>query len=145
MMTNKLKKYLLALLLLELCLAYGTAYAQVQTYDYSNSGVQAQIKSYLCTPTDPTPGQTGNPASRDLYTCINKLYKFAVVLASVIGVFFLVIAGYLYMSAAGEAEGVTKAKEIVVTTVTSFVILLGGYILLNTLNPDLIQFRSIQP
>ena len=60
-------------------------------------------------------------------------------------VFFVVIAGYLYMNAGGNAEGVEKAKSIVTSSITSLVILFAAYILLRALNPQLIAFQTIQP
>jgi hypothetical protein len=125
--------------------------------DYTTAGVGAQIKQYLCAPSDPDPKQTSftgsqveysannNKASGDLYNCINRLYRFAIVTAAVVGVFFIVIAGYLYIGAGGNQESVDKAKSILASTVTSLVILFAGYILLKALNPDLIKFRPIQP
>ncbi len=136
------------------------AFAQNTTsgsYDYTTAGVGTEIKKYLCAPSDPDPKQTNyfgsqveysannNKASGDLYNCINRLYRFAIVTAAVVGVFFIVIAGYLYIGAGGNQESIDKAKSILASTVTSLVILFAGYILLKTLNPDLVVFRPIQP
>ncbi len=137
---------------------YNLAFAQTSGYDYTKAGVGDQIKQFLCAPTEQNgtsnsanssgsveyAGQN-NQASGDLYNCINRMYKFAIVIAAVVGVFFIVIAGYLYMGAGGNQESVDKAKDILATTITSIVILFAGYILLKAINPDLIQFRSIQP
>jgi hypothetical protein len=137
-MLTKFKKLFLSLLILETFFMYVPAYAQNLTpYDYSKSGVQNDIEKYLCTPK--------NGGSTVLYQCINQLYKFAIVLASVVGVFFIVIAGYIYMSSDGSSEAVDKAKSILTSTITAIVILLAGYVLLNALNPDLIQFHSVNP
>jgi len=139
-----LKKLFLTFLLTELLFAYAPAFAQTTppaapVYDYSTAGVSTQIENFLC---NPKQGGTGI-----LYQCINQIYKFAIVTASVMGVFFIVIAGYVYMSAEGNKESVDKAKDILVSTITSLVILLAGYVLLNALNPDLIQFHgnTLQP
>lgn len=86
-----------------------------------------------------------NGNSTDLYKCINQLYKLAIIAAISIGTFFLVIAGYIYMSAEGNQESVDKAKDILRTTITSLVILFAGWLLLHTLNPDIVNFKSIQP
>ena len=149
------KKFLLIFSLVYMLTAWANlAFAQNSGYDYTKAGVGEQIKQYLCAPTPQTSTNSAsstassfnnNAASSDLYNCINRLYKFAIVLASVIGVFFIVISGYLYMSAEGSQEAVDKAKSILVSTITSLVILFGGYVLLKALNPDLVQFRSIQP
>jgi hypothetical protein len=161
---NKFKKILYIFLLIQLLFSYSPAYAQTSGYNYASSGVDKQIRDYLCTPetvpesqtsilnglgSGPTTFQAGaaqnNNNSGILFKCINQIYKFAIVLASVIGVFFIVIAGYLYMSSGGDSESVSKAKDILVTTISGIVILLVGYILLKALNPDLIEFHSIQP
>jgi hypothetical protein len=130
---KNLKKLFLSLLLLELLFSFAPAHAQTPAY----SGVSSQIDTYLCSPTSNTAG--------NLTTCINRLYKFAIIVASVMGVFFIVIAGYVYMSAEGNSESVEKAKSILTSTIASLVILFAGYILLKAINPDLIQFPTIQP
>lgn len=156
------KKYFLILLLLELFFSYAPAYAQTtSSTDYTKAGVSDQIKKYLCAPSTVSQSQTGaltlgqtdyqqyaasnNTNGNDLFLCINQLYKFAIVVASVIGVFMIVIAGYFYISSDGNQESVDKAKSIIVSTITSLVILFVGYLLLKALNPDLIQFHSITP
>lgn len=138
----KLKNFLLLFLLTELLFAYTPAFAQTPVpFDYGkDAGVSNQIKALLCAPPD-----TGASTNGVLYQCINQLYKFAIVLAVVIGVFFIVIAGYIYMSADGNTESVDKAKSIIESTIVSLVILLGGWLLLNAINPDLIQFHNVQP
>lgn len=119
------------------------------------SGAEATIKQYLCTPntqntgtgfsmTTGNSGQT-NTASNDLYNCINRMYRFAIAAGSALAVFFIVIAGYVYMSADGDGEAVSKAKGILASSLASLVILFAGYILLRALNPDLIQFQNVQP
>src|SRR6266404_5095904 len=142
---TSIKKYFLIVLLLELFFAYAPAYAQnaPTPVDYSKAGVSDQIAKYLCAPKEPPASQTSNSNglfvgltqyqanaaafnnnSTTLYDCINQVYKFSIVVAAVVGVFFIVIAGYVYMSADGNEEGVTKAKEILTTTITSLVILM---------------------
>ncbi len=166
-MRTRFKKYFYGLLLAELILSYlPTQVLAADQYDYSTSGVSKQIATYLCAPSDVNQTQTnlttgttwrlvdggyqyyaaaGNNNANDLYKCINQLYKFAIILSAVIGVFFIVIAGYIYMSAEGNQESIDKAKNILTTTITSIVILMAGYLLLKGINPDIIQFKSVQP
>jgi hypothetical protein len=134
---NRFKTLLLSLLLAELLFSYAPAFAQTPSPTYS--GVESSITTYLC---NPLAGGNGV-----LYQCINQIYKFAIIVASVMGVFFIVIAGYVYMSAEGNSESTTKAKDILTTTITALVILFAGYALLYTINPDLVQFHgnTLQP
>lgn len=147
----KLKKIfqliILSLLLANLAMAYNLqpAYAQTPAPAHAQKyhGVQQQITDFLCTPTDAA--KDPEAAKGDLYNCINKIYRFALVLASVFAVFFIVIGGFIYISAEGNQESVDKAKSILLSSITSLVILFGGYVLLKYLNPDLIKFQPIQP
>ncbi len=136
---KKLKIFILGFLLVEMFFTYAPARAQTTQY----TGVQQQLTDYLCTPSDASTNPTA--AQGDLYNCINRLYRFALVVASVFSVFMIVIGGYIYMSAEGNQESVDKAKSILISSVTSIVILAGGYVLLKFLNPDLIKFQPIQP
>ena len=139
---KNLKTFLLGLLVVEMFFSHATVFAQT-TEGKQYTGVQQQIQDFLCTPSDTT--TNSGAAQGDLYNCINRLYRFALVVASVFSVFMIVIAGYIYMSAEGNQESVDKAKSILVSSVTSLVILAGGYVLLKFLNPDLIKFQPIQP
>jgi hypothetical protein len=137
---NKIQVCLLSILLL-FCL---NTPALAQTHVGSTySGPEAQIKQFLCTPSDASTSK--DKASNDLYNCINRIYRFALVTASFFAVFMIVLAGWVYMSAEGNEESVTKAKDILVTSIASIVILSSGYVLLKFINPDLIQFQPIQP
>lgn len=166
---NFLRKLLLITLAINLNLFnIGIIYAADAPYDYSKSGVDKSITKFLCTPTqqssyssagnsfsgmnDPQKtqelqyaAQSTNTAQYDLYSCINKLYKFAIAIGSAFAVFFIVLAGFLYMSAEGDSEGVNKAKEMLAASLTGLVILLIGYVFLKAINPDLITFKNIQP
>jgi hypothetical protein len=171
---NKLKLIFLLTILVQLFIAQAAlaqttqqTTGQVQTIadqygNYPTSGPQKTIEDYLCTPytgpvtttsgssissswTAAAPAGATNPAAGDLYSCINKIYKFAIILASVGAVLYIVIAGYMYMSAEGNTEMVDKAKSYVTSAITALAILFAGYLILRFLNPDLIQFQNIQP
>ena len=94
-----------------------------EQFNYASSGVSKQIEAYLCAPSKVNENQTNlgtgagqrlqdggyqNYARRPItqtrrfIKCINQLYRFAIILSAVIGVFFIVIAGYIYMSAEGN-------------------------------------------
>jgi len=138
-----------------------SAYAQNSNTQgkYVGRGVQASIEALLCTPTlgnatvsnvnssvpgvNSTATVTNNPASNDLANCINKGYKFALAFGAVAAVFFVVLAGYMYM--VGGEKGKTEAKSIIVAVLVGFLIMLSSYVLLKQINPTLTAFRTIQP
>lgn len=99
-----------------------------------NAGVDKSIQDYLCTPSG-----TGT----DLFDCIGRLYRFGISAGAIAIVFFLVYAGYIYITG-GEASK-TKAKQTLYSALTGIAIMLGSYVLLNFINPNLVQIKTIQP
>ncbi len=102
------------------------------------SGVEDSIKEYLC-----APGDSQDEQATALTDCISKLYRFSITAGGVALVFFIVIAGYIYITS-GEA-GKGRAKDIILSAVVGMGILLGSYALLNFINPNLVKIRPIQP
>ncbi|HEX3095974.1 MAG TPA: pilin [Patescibacteria group bacterium] len=103
---------------------------------YTYSGVDQSVTAYLCTPSDPPDGQ-------DLQRCINKLYKVGVAFGAIAVVFFIVLAGYMYIT--GGESGKTKAKGMLTNSLVGIAILLGSYVLLTFVNPSIVIFKPIQP
>ncbi len=101
-----------------------------------NRGVDTSIKDYLCVPDDSNLGGA-------LYTCIGRLYRFGIVVGAIGLIFFIVLAGYTYI-AGGEAAK-TKAKGMIYNSAIGMALILGSYLLLNFINPDLTKFKTIQP
>lgn len=99
-----------------------------------NAGVDKSIQDYLCTP---------NGQGTDLFDCVDRLYRFGVTAGAISIVFFIVYAGYIYITG-GEASK-TKAKQTIYSALTGMAILLGSYVLLSFINPNLVQIKTIQP
>ncbi len=100
------------------------------------SGVDSSLKNYLCTPSEPADG-------KDLERCINRLYRFSLSAGALVLVFFLVLAGYLYITSGETGKG--KAKSILTNSLVGMAILGGSYMLLYFINPALVAFKPIQP
>ena len=99
-----------------------------------NAGVDQSIKDYLCTP---------EGKGSDLFNCVNRLYRFSITAGVITLVALLIIAGYIYITS-GEA-GKTKAKSILLSGFTGMGIILTSFILLNFINPQLVNIKPIQP
>ncbi|QQS22532.1 hypothetical protein IPM19_02775 [bacterium] len=99
-----------------------------------NAGVDQSIKDYLCTPEG-----TGT----DLFDCIDRLYRFGISAGAVLIVFFIVYAGYIYMT--GSEASKTKAKQTLQAAFTGMAVMLGSFLLLNFINPELVNIKRIQP
>ncbi len=101
-----------------------------------NGGVDQSIRDYLCAPSEESDGL-------DLVRCVNRLYKFGVTAGALLLVFFVVYSGYLYI--VGGQGGKEQAKKIIPNTLTGMAVLLGSYVLLYFINPNLVVFKPIQP
>lgn len=100
-------------------------------------GVDASIASYLCVPSDSV---TDN--SQDLPNCINKVYRFSIAFGAIALVFFVVYAGYLYMI--GGETGKASAKTMIQNAIIGILLLLGSYVILTFINPNLVIYKPIQ-
>jgi len=70
---------------------------------------------------------------------LGVLYKFLVGIASLLAVIMIAYAGFLWLFASGAGEKVTKAKEIIMAAISGLVLILGSYLLLNFINPALVN------
>ena len=76
----------------------------------------------------------GGTPIRDL---VNLVVKFALAILVIIGVITIVIGGYMYMTAAGNASQVQTAKEWIMSALLGIFIAFISVVLLNTINPFL--------
>lgn len=68
---------------------------------------------------------------------LNEIFKISIGLAGALAVVIIVIQGVLYMGSE-SVFGKTKAKERIIMAIGGLVLALGSFVLLNTINPDLI-------
>ncbi len=101
-----------------------------------NAGVDQSISDYLCTPSQPADGH-------DLERCVNRLYRFSVTAGAIVVVFFVVLAGYMYIT--GGETGKGKGKAMLFNALTGIGIILISYVLLYFINPSLVVIKPIQP
>lgn len=117
-------------------LAYAQAPQEAPELPVYNAGVDKSLTDYVCTPSQPADGH-------DLERCINRLYKFGVSAGALLLIFMLVYAGYMYMT--GSESSITQAKGRIKNGLTGMAILLGSYVLLYFINPQLVVIKPIQP
>ena len=91
-----------------------------------------------------TKDEQGNPIEGAISVCIKKIYLFSLGFGALIALFMLVVAGYRYMTAGGNAEQVQAAKDTFETTFKGLIIIFTAFILLYIINPDLVQFTKLK-
>lgn len=68
---------------------------------------------------------------------INNLYKFAVGIAGLLALGMIVGGGVYYTVSAGSSDKQREAKDMITSAVWGVVLLLGSYLILNTINPQI--------
>lgn len=79
-----------------------------------------------------------------LVTYINNAYRYSVVIGSIIAVVMMMIGGLMYMMAGLNQSLVGRAREYMVGAATGLALLLGSYMLLNVINPNLVHLKPIK-
>jgi hypothetical protein len=74
---------------------------------------------------------------------ITWVYNYALKVAGILAAIVLMAGGLLWLISGGDAGKVGQAKEMIVGAITGLIILLSSYILLITVNPELVKFRPI--
>ena len=83
-------------------------------------------------------------ANGDLSNFINALFKFALVVGAIGAVLRLAYAGYLYMGQADMWSHKGEAKAIIGDVTLGVLLLLGVYLILKQINPDILNLNGLQ-
>lgn len=75
---------------------------------------------------------------------IVAVYRYGVSIAFIVSIVMIMIAGFRWMTAGGNTSIIGQAKNMIASTIIGMILLLGSYILLNTVNPDLLKAGVLQ-
>lgn len=79
-------------------------------------------------------------AGGNIGECVSKIYIWSIGISGLLAVVMSVFGGYLVMSARGNGQQAARGKSYIYSSLMGMVLLLGAYLLLNTINPDLTNF-----
>lgn len=82
------------------------------------------------------------PAENALPTYIKYLFIFGLSLISILALTYMIIGGVMYILAAGNSSLVAEAKDTIFQALLGVAVLLVAYLLLRTINPDLVNLRN---
>lgn len=75
-------------------------------------------------------------------TCVQQIYILALGLGALVALLMIVLAGYRYLTASGNAQQVEGAKEGFASAFIGLIVIFVAFILLYLVNPDLVRFRD---
>ena len=99
----------------------------------------AQVKLETGLPNIPA---SGLPVGQELPSYISYLFIFSLGLVTILALTQMIIGGITYILAAGNAAKVEDAKDMIYQALLGLGILLVSYLLLRTINPDLVNLRN---
>ncbi len=83
----------------------------------------------------------GREEVTDVAEYIALLYRYAVGVGAILAVVMIIWGGVVYLTAGGLPERITQAKEYISNAIIGLVLLYTSYLLLQTINPDLVRLR----
>ena len=77
----------------------------------------------------------------DILDFLALSYKFLVGIAGIAAVIAMMVGGYLWLFSGGNSSKVTEAKSIIGSAVLGLFLTIGSFMILNLINPDLVNWR----
>lgn len=75
---------------------------------------------------------------------IKGLYDYGLMIAAIIAAIVLMGGGILWLTSGGNDTRITQAKELIIGSVSGLAILFLSWVLLNTINPALLEMKAIK-
>jgi len=72
------------------------------------------------------------------------VYQWSIPAIGTIAVVMIIVAGFQWMLAAGNASKISQAKERITNALIGLVLVIGAYTILNFINPDLVHPKSLK-
>lgn len=88
-------------------------------------------------PLAPIPGVTDQG---DFSGYVNGIFRFSLIIASMLAVLYIAFGGLEYMTSE-SSDRKSRAKARILGAVGGLVLILASYIILNTINPDILNLK----
>lgn len=76
---------------------------------------------------------------------IGAIYNYGMAIAGILATLVLMGAGVIWLTSGGDSGKITQAKELISGSIAGLLILVVSWVILNTVNPDLVNLKSIAP
>jgi len=93
----------------------------------------------------PGKGTLTEVQSSNIGLYIQNIYRFSLGIGGLFAMLFIVYGGIIYTASAGNPAKQGEAKDIITNAVWGLVLLLGAFLILNTINPALTGLNIAQP
>lgn len=87
------------------------------------------------------PGSYVNSTSGSPGSYVANFYQFALLIGGILAFGVVIYGGILYMTSVGNPSGQSDAKEWLLAALWGFLLLVGAYLILNIINPQLLNLN----
>ncbi|MCF7860148.1 pilin [Patescibacteria group bacterium] len=74
-------------------------------------------------------------------TLIKAFYNYGLGIGGILAAVVLMAGGLIWLTSGGSSDKITQAKSLMIGSVTGLLLLFGSWIILNTINPNLINLK----
>lgn len=90
------------------------------------------------------PGADGYVNSDLLAKYISAVYNYGLGIGGVLATVMLMVSGIIWLTSAGDSGKIGNAKKLMIGSIVGMGLLYGAFLLLNTINPDLVALKGIR-
>ncbi len=141
MKVSRSKKYILVLAVVALFLVA----ARVTLADDTSNGCGAiKFVPAVGIPGSPfVAGQSTDVDCTSIGLYLKSLYTYAIYVAAVAAAIVMMVGGFMWLTAGGNANQVSTARGYMAGALSGFILLLLSWTLLQTINPSLTKFKPL--
>ena len=85
------------------------------------------------------------PTAPSIAKYIQSIYNYAIGIVGILAAVVLMYGGVIWLTAGGSPDKVNNAKSWIGASLTGLILALCSYMILNTINPDLVNLKDVAP
>lgn len=127
--------------------AFFVSFADAQSSEVQVSGDAIPIRTEVVIPgsqVEATAEGAVKTVVSGLAGYIEDIYNFLISIVTLVAGVMLMIGGYQYLTAGGNAERARVARKRIADALIGMALALGSFFILNTINPNLLRFEPIE-
>jgi len=105
----------------------------------------AEAQDVILKPNVDLPGYSGEISFEEGTTVniaryVKAIYDYGISIGAILATVVLMAAGVIWLTSSGSQEKIGQAKNMISGSIIGLILLLGSYTILNTVNPELVDF-----
>ena len=138
-----MRRVLAALAIATMVLSSSTAFFAAPAFAVEQAQIKLQIPIPGSSSVENAVDKTASNVIKDLPSYISNVYNFLISIVGVVAAISMVYGGFLWMTSGGASDRAKAGKKRIGDSVIGMILALCSFIMLNTINPDLVAFKPL--